>query len=80
MFVTLQEEVKKGSREVPDLPLLQLSSANIDRFGAYLLDTGDTIYLYIGSAINEQFCRDILDKPNFASIKEGGMVSIAFRL
>ena len=79
-YVTLQEEVKKGSQEIPDLPLLQLSSANIDRFGAYLLDTGDTIYLYIGSAINEQFCRDILDKPNFASIKEGGMVGIALKL
>ena len=60
--------------------MLQLSSANIDRFGAYLLDTGETIYLYIGSAINEQFCQDILDKPNFASVKEGGMVSISLNL
>ena len=68
--------MKKGSIEVPDLPILQLSSANIDRFGAYILDTGETIYLYIGSTINEQFCKDILDRPNFASLKEGGMVRL----
>lgn len=65
--------VKRGSMEVPNLPVLQLSSANIDRFGAYLLDTGETIYLYVGSAVSDQFCMDILDKPKFAAVKEGGM-------
>ena len=61
--------------EVPDLPLLQLSSSNIDRHGAYLLDTGDNAYLYIGSAINEQFCKDILGKQSYREIVEGGLVS-----
>ncbi|XP_052264900.1 protein transport protein Sec24A-like isoform X2 [Dreissena polymorpha] len=64
---------KKGSFECADLPLLQLCSANVDRQGAYLLDTGDIMYLYVGSAINEQFCKDILDVPNFAAIREGGI-------
>ncbi|WAQ97426.1 SC24B-like protein [Mya arenaria] len=67
------EMKKKGSLEFPDLPLLQLSSANIDRYGAYLLDVGDVMYLYVGGAISEQFCRDMLDVPNFASIREGGI-------
>lgn len=67
---------KKGNMEYPDLPLLQLSSATVDRFGLYLLDTGDTMYLYVGSAINEQLCMDLLDYPNFASIREGGLVCV----
>lgn len=67
--------MKKGSLEYPKLPLLQLSSANIDRNGAYLLDTGDTMYLYMGSAINPQFCLDVLDRPHFAAVQEGGIVS-----
>ncbi|XP_045213802.2 protein transport protein Sec24A-like isoform X2 [Mercenaria mercenaria] len=70
------EMVKKGSLEFPKLPLLQLSSANIDRNGAYLLDTGDTIYLYLGSAVNPQFCQDVLDRPHFASIQEGGITEL----
>ncbi|XP_060604694.1 protein transport protein Sec24A-like isoform X3 [Ruditapes philippinarum] len=68
--------VKKGSLEYPKLPLLQLSSANVDRNGAYLLDTGDTIYLYLGSAVNPQFCQDVFDRPNFASIQEGGITEL----
>lgn len=65
------EMVKKNGNEVAKLPLLQLSSANIDRFGAYLLDIGDTMYLYIGSSINPSFCTDMLDTPNYASVEEG---------
>lgn len=70
--------VKKGQLEFPKLPLLQLSSAHIDRNGAYLLDTGDNMYIYIGSAINEKFLQDVLDVPNFQSIVEGGMVSYSY--
>jgi hypothetical protein len=78
LIYVFQDMVKKGSLEYPKLPLLQLSSANVDRNGAYLLDTGDTIYLYLGSAVNPQFCQDVFDRPNFASIQEGGIVSVCF--
>ena len=67
---------KKGSLEYPKLPLLQLSSANIDCNWAYLLDMGDTVFLYQGSAVNPQFCQDVFDRPNFAAIQEGGIVCI----
>ncbi|KAK3591332.1 hypothetical protein CHS0354_028438 [Potamilus streckersoni] len=69
--ITDKELNKKVSSEVPSPPLIHLSSANIDRNGAYLMDTGSAMYLYIGSAISEQFCKDVLDKPNFMSIEDG---------
>lgn len=62
--------------EYADLPVLQLSSANIDRNGIYLLDAGNTMYIYVGSAINPQLCNDLLGYPNFAAVREGGCVSI----
>ncbi|KAL3877465.1 hypothetical protein ACJMK2_035167 [Sinanodonta woodiana] len=69
--ITDKGQNKKGSEEVPSLPLIHLSSANIDRNGAYLMDTGSAMYLYVGSAVSEQFCKDVLDKPNFMSIEDG---------
>lgn len=56
---------------IPQPPRLSLSSANIDRHGAYLLDTGDFFYVWIGSAISENYCRDALGCPNFASVPDG---------
>ncbi|XP_048248104.1 protein transport protein Sec24A-like isoform X3 [Haliotis rufescens] len=61
----------RGGLVIPKPPLLQLSSANIDRHGAYLMDVGNDLYLMVGGAISDQFCQDILDKPNFMSIPEG---------
>ncbi|XP_061197117.1 protein transport protein Sec24A-like isoform X3 [Saccostrea echinata] len=62
---------KKGDILVPKPPLLHLSSANIDRTGVYVMDTLDTIYLYVGSAAPQIFIQEVLDAPNFMSIPEG---------
>lgn len=62
---------KKGDILVPKLPLLHLSSANIDRTGVYLMDTFDTIYLYVGSGAPQDFVREVLDAPSFTAIPEG---------
>ena len=29
------------------------------------------MYFYVGSAVSDQFCQDVLEVPNFASIPEG---------
>ncbi|XP_064595688.1 protein transport protein Sec24A-like isoform X2 [Liolophura sinensis] len=52
-------------------PHLQLSSANLDKHGAFLMDTGDDMYLLVGSAISDQFCQQVFDKPNFMSLENG---------
>ncbi|KAL5018602.1 hypothetical protein ScPMuIL_004324 [Solemya velum] len=61
----------KGDMKIPQPRLLHLSAANVDRTGVYLMDTGDTLLLYVGSAVREEFYRDVLDSANFPSIPEG---------
>ena len=63
---------------VPQPPRLQLSSANIDRHGAYLMDTGSHMYLWLGAAISDRFCADVFEQPNFKSIQDN-MVSRAWQ-
>jgi len=60
--------ILREDRSVPQPVRLPLSSAHVDRHGAYLLDTGERMYLWIGAAISDQFCQDVLDVPNFKSI------------
>jgi len=51
-------------------PCLPLSSAHIDRHGAYLMDTGSYMYLWIGAAISDQFCLQVLDCASYQSMPE----------
>ncbi|XP_075734982.1 protein transport protein Sec24A-like isoform X1 [Rhipicephalus microplus] len=51
-------------------PRLQLSFENIDRHGCYALDTVDRLYLYVGRALSDRFCTNVLGVPNFAAIPE----------
>lgn len=67
----LQRPIKYGKEEIPSAPLLQLSSANIDRTGLFLMDAGEAMYLLVGSGVGDQMCQDVFDKPNFMSIPEG---------
>ena len=52
-------------------PLIPLSSTQIDRHGAYIMDNGSYIYLYLGAAISDGFCRDVLDVGSFQQIVDG---------
>ena len=51
-------------------PRLPLSSAHIDRHGAYLMDTGNYLYLWIGAAISDQFCLQVLNCASYQSMPE----------
>lgn len=55
---------------IPQPVILQLSSEKVDRHGAYILDTYDVLYLYVGRAINDHFCTNVLNVPNFSAIPE----------
>lgn len=70
-FYDWQNTEKRGDMLVPQPPLLHLSSSNIDRTGVYLMDTLDTIYLYIGSAAPQNFIQEVFDVPDFMSIPDG---------
>ena len=66
-----QNAISKGDMIIPQPPLLQLSSANIDRHGVYLMDRGSNMYLWIGAAISDKWCQEVLDVQNFQAIPEG---------
>ncbi|CAG5122017.1 unnamed protein product [Candidula unifasciata] len=68
-----EKPIKCGKEEIPSAPLLQLSSANIDRTGLFLMDAGEAMYLLVGSGIGDQMCQDVFGKPNFMSVPEGMM-------
>ena len=69
--VVLQEVIERGKEKIPKAPRLQLSSANIDRHGVYILDQGDSMYMMVCGSVSDAFCKDVLDVPNFMSIPEG---------
>ncbi|XP_030224960.1 protein transport protein Sec24B isoform X1 [Gadus morhua] len=53
---------------VPQPRLLHLSAERLSRDGAFLLDCGSVLYLWVGKCVNEIFIRDVLGCPNYASI------------
>ena len=62
---------------IPQLPVLQLSSAHMDRHGVYLLDAGSHMIIWVGAAISDQFCQDVFDRPQFSSLPDA-MVSVHY--
>ena len=66
----LQNSISKGELIIAQPPLLQLSSGNMDRHGAYLLDTGSHMYLWIGAAVSDQFVCDVMGVKTFSEVEE----------
>ena len=66
-----QNVINKNDITIPQPGVLHLSAANIDRHGAYLLDTGSRLFLWIGAAVSDLFCQEIFDVPNFSAIQDG---------
>ncbi|XP_065844690.1 protein transport protein Sec24A-like [Oscarella lobularis] len=59
---------KNGSKYAP--PVLQLSAEQVSRKGAYLVDNGQAIIVWIGRDISSDFCQEVMDKPMFAALPE----------
>ena len=54
----------------PQPPRLHLSAEKLDSRGAFLMDAGDKIFIYVGKNIDPMYCTDVLGVPAFASIPE----------
>ncbi|KAK0089439.1 hypothetical protein PV325_007392 [Microctonus aethiopoides] len=62
--------VEIDGRPCPQPPRLHLSAEKLDFRGAFLMDAGDKIFIYIGKNIDAIFCNNVLGVPSYASIPE----------
>jgi protein transport protein SEC24 len=51
-------------------PRLHLSSENIDRHGVYLLDAGESIYIWVGKSVSDLFLQDVFGCKSFNELPE----------
>lgn len=62
--------IEIDGRPCPQPPRLHLSAEKLDFRGAFLMDAGDKIFIYIGKNIDAIFCNNVLGVPSYASIPE----------
>ncbi|XP_076844603.1 protein transport protein Sec24B isoform X2 [Brachyhypopomus gauderio] len=66
--LTEQGALHLNERVIPQPPLLQLSAERLSREGAFLMDCGSVMYLWLGKCCDEMFIRDVLGYPDYSSI------------
>ncbi|XP_051715740.1 protein transport protein Sec24B isoform X2 [Ctenopharyngodon idella] len=66
--MTEQAALHLNDSVIPQPPLLQLTAEKLTREGAFLMDCGSVMYLWVGKCCNETFIRDVLGYPNYASL------------
>uniref|UniRef100_A0A8C2FQ98 SEC24 homolog B, COPII coat complex component n=1 Tax=Cyprinus carpio TaxID=7962 RepID=A0A8C2FQ98_CYPCA len=66
--MTEQAALHLNDSVIPQPPLLQLTAEKLTREGAFLLDCGSVMYLWVGKCCNETFIRDVLGFQNYASL------------
>ncbi|XP_052430571.1 protein transport protein Sec24B isoform X3 [Carassius gibelio] len=66
--MTEQAALHLNDSVIPQPPLLQLTAEKLTREGAFLLDCGSVMYLWVGKGCNETFIRDVLGFQNYASL------------
>ncbi|TRY93965.1 hypothetical protein DNTS_021119 [Danionella cerebrum] len=66
--MTEQGALNVNDNLVPQPALLQLSAEKLSREGAFLMDCGSVIYIWVGKCCDETFIRDVLGFPSYASI------------
>lgn len=59
----------KGAVVLPSK--LNLSSERLERHGLYLLEDGQSMFLWVGRDAVPQLCLDVFDVPNYAAIRGG---------
>ncbi|XP_040185309.1 protein transport protein Sec24B isoform X2 [Rana temporaria] len=57
-----------NDQAVPQPPLQHLSAEKLEREGAFLMDAGSALYLWIGRNCDAAFLNDVLGFPNYASV------------
>lgn len=51
-------------------PRLHLSSENIDRHGLYVMDCGESIYVWVGRSISDIYLQQVFDVKSFGELPE----------
>ncbi|XP_038647984.1 protein transport protein Sec24B-like isoform X2 [Scyliorhinus canicula] len=59
-----------GDKIIPQPPILQLSAEKLSKEGAFLMDCGSAIYLWVGKNCSSNFISEVLGFPNYASIPQ----------
>ncbi|KAM9289388.1 protein transport protein Sec24A isoform 2-T4 [Morus bassanus] len=59
-----------NDRTIPQPPILQLSVEKLSRDGAYLMDAGSVLFLWIGKNCAQSFISQVLGVPNYGSIPQ----------
>ncbi|XP_034961357.2 protein transport protein Sec24A [Zootoca vivipara] len=57
-----------NDKTIPQPPILQLSVEKINRDGAYLMDAGSVMFLWVGKNCGQNFISRVLGVPHYASI------------
>ena len=65
---------------IPQPPRLHLSAEMVDSTGAYLLDTGEVIYLYVGRNVPAHFLENVLGVSAFQSLPEQMVTNVYLTL
>ncbi|MEE6479329.1 hypothetical protein FKM82_012219 [Ascaphus truei] len=59
-----------NDRTIPQPPVLQLSVEKLSRDGAFLMDTGSVLFLWVGRNCGQNFYTQVLGVANYASIPQ----------
>ncbi len=55
-------------------PRLPLSSESIDRHGVYIMDAGESIYMWIGRSVSDQFLQLVFDCKSFQELPDHSVI------
>uniref|UniRef100_A0A8C6YS17 SEC24 homolog A, COPII coat complex component n=1 Tax=Nothoprocta perdicaria TaxID=30464 RepID=A0A8C6YS17_NOTPE len=59
-----------NDKTIPQPPILQLSVEKLSRDGAYLMDAGSVMYLWVGKNCGQNFISQVLGVPNYGSVPQ----------
>ncbi|NWR72549.1 SC24B protein, partial [Centropus unirufus] len=65
-----ESTIQVNDRVVPQPPLQRLSAEKLTREGAFLMDCGSIFYIWIGKNCDNNFIKDVLGYPNYASVPQ----------
>uniref|UniRef100_A0A8B9TUE0 SEC24 homolog B, COPII coat complex component n=1 Tax=Anas platyrhynchos TaxID=8839 RepID=A0A8B9TUE0_ANAPL len=68
--LTEESTIHVNDRVVPQPPLQKLSAEKLTREGAFLMDCGSAFYIWIGKNCDNNFIKDVLGYPNYASVPQ----------
>ncbi|XP_075277464.1 protein transport protein Sec24B isoform X3 [Opisthocomus hoazin] len=65
-----ESTIHVNDRVVPQPPLQKLSAEKLTREGAFFMDCGSIFYIWIGKNCDNNFIKDVLGYPNYASVPQ----------